>query len=37
MLYDASLSKFEENGHNISLASIAVPKFFEMIFVQTYL
>ncbi len=34
MFYDTSISKFEENGHTISLASIAVPKFFEMVFVQ---
>lgn len=32
--YDFSVSKIEENGRTISLSSIAVPKFFEIICMQ---
>lgn len=34
MLYDSSVSKIYESGRTISIASLAVPKFFEMVFVQ---
>ena len=33
MLYDSSISKFEENGRTITLMSLALPKFFEQVFV----
>lgn len=33
-MYDSSVSKIYENGRSVSVFSIAVPKFFEMIFVQ---
>ena len=33
MLYDSSISKFEENGRTITLMSLALPKFFESVFV----
>ncbi len=34
MFYDFSVSKIHENGHTVSLSSIALPKFFEFIFTQ---
>ena len=34
MFYDRQVSKIYENGHTISLSSIAVPKYLEMIFIQ---
>lgn len=33
MFYDSSISKIHENGHTISLISLAIPKFFEQLFI----
>lgn len=33
MFYNTSISKFEENGRTITLMSLALPKFFEQVFV----
>lgn len=34
MRYDSSVSTIYENGHKISMMSLAVPKFFEMVLIQ---
>lgn len=34
MFYDSSVSKIQENGRSISLLSLAIPKFFEMVLIQ---
>ena len=34
LLYNKSISAIHENGHSISLFSIAIPKFLELIFIQ---
>ncbi len=34
MLYDKSIACFENNGKRVTLKTLAIPKFFELIFVQ---
>lgn len=34
MFYNKAVSKFYENGHTISVSSIALPKYLEVIFIQ---